>query len=263
MMVVVKVVVQTEATTTDLLLLSCSQLKGDRVVETREGSPPQKAAPHRPPAAAHLPLQPPSLLPSSSSFSSSCCCCSAASLPARPPPAHSRGRRRQKFLQTPEPPQAGAGGEGRGKGGQRGSARISHPLQSDAEHCGGRTRRPQGEGWRRGEGGVLNQPGGGKGGDGGERGCVTAVCVRRGAGREGERSCQGERGALGCRTRGRGGRKPAGKFSGGASSPAATPLAAAAAAASAPRGRPRLLLTGKLGGSVDFRLLPPPQLDPK
>lgn len=62
----------------------------------------------------------------------------------------------------------------------------------------------------------------------------------------------------GRRTRGRAGRKPAGKFSGRAPTPAATPLAAA----SAPRSRLRLL-TGKLGGSVDFKLLPPPQLDPK
>lgn len=114
-----KVVVETAATATDLLLLSCSQLKGNRVVETREGSPPQKAAPHRPPAAAHLPLQPPSLLPSSS------CCCSAASLPARlprPAGAGGSGRNSSRHRSHHRPGRA-VGGRGK-----RGAERLGWAL---------------------------------------------------------------------------------------------------------------------------------------
>lgn len=120
-----KVVVETPATTTDLLLFSCSQLKGNRVAETREGSPPQKAAPHRPPAAAHLPLQPPSLLPPPPP---------AAAATARLPPCPPASRTQPGQAAAEIPPDTGAATSrgGRGKGEMGRAAQLGFPTPSKA-----------------------------------------------------------------------------------------------------------------------------------
>lgn len=126
MVVMMKVAVQTEAKTTVLLLLSCSQLKGDRVVEIRKDSPPQKAAQHRPPAAAHLPLQPPSLLPSLLLLLLLLLPLLLGRLPPCPPA--SRAQPGQAAAEIPPDTGAATGRGRRGGKGKRGAKRLGEDL---------------------------------------------------------------------------------------------------------------------------------------